>query len=150
MSVNYADNKSTLVKIMAWYRQVTSHGLSRCSPSYVSPYGVTRLQWVNDRSRECVKPTGLQPESPLKSNQFSLIHITGTFNSLTLFQSGSLVFRTAVKYPIFPNEKYLVILLVVLAVVIEINRFTALSFLWSVWSRPLISRLAQAAWSLLT
>ena len=32
---------------MAWCRQATSHYLSQCWPRSVSPYGVTRPQWVN-------------------------------------------------------------------------------------------------------
>ena len=41
------DDKSTLVQVMAWCRQATSHYLSQCWPSSLSPYGVTRPQWVN-------------------------------------------------------------------------------------------------------
>ena len=37
------DDKSTLVKIMAWCRQATSHYLNQCWPRYA----VTRPQWVN-------------------------------------------------------------------------------------------------------
>ena len=32
---------------MAWCHQATSHYLSQCWPSSMSPYGVTRPQWVN-------------------------------------------------------------------------------------------------------
>ena len=38
--------KSTLVQVMAWCRQATSHYLCQCWPSSMSPYGVTRSQWV--------------------------------------------------------------------------------------------------------
>ena len=41
------DDKSTLVQVMAWCRQATSHYLSQCWPSSLSPYGVIRPQWVN-------------------------------------------------------------------------------------------------------
>ena len=41
------DDKSTLVQVMAWCRQATSHYLSQCWASSMSPYGVTRPQWVN-------------------------------------------------------------------------------------------------------
>ena len=41
------DDKSTLVKVMAWCRQATSHYLSQCWPRSMSPYGVIRPQWVN-------------------------------------------------------------------------------------------------------
>ena len=40
------DNKSTLVQVMAWCRQATSHYLSQCWPRSMSPYGITRPQWV--------------------------------------------------------------------------------------------------------
>ena len=39
-------DKSILVQVMAWCLQATSHYLSQCYPSYMSPYGVTRPQWV--------------------------------------------------------------------------------------------------------
>ena len=41
------DDRSKLVQVMAWCRQVTSHYLSQCWPSSMSPFGVTRPQWVN-------------------------------------------------------------------------------------------------------
>ena len=40
------DNKSTLVQVMAWCCQATSHYLSQCWPCTMSPYGVTSPQWV--------------------------------------------------------------------------------------------------------
>ena len=40
-------DKSTLVQVMAWCRQATSHYLSQCWPSSLSPYSITRPQWVN-------------------------------------------------------------------------------------------------------
>ena len=39
--------RSTSVQVMAWCRQATSHYLSQCWPRSMSPYGVTRPQWVN-------------------------------------------------------------------------------------------------------
>ena len=47
MPRDLTDDKSTLVQGMAWCRQATSHYLSQCWPSSMSPYGVTRPQWVN-------------------------------------------------------------------------------------------------------
>ena len=41
------DDKSTLVQVMAWCRQATSHYLSQCWPRTMSPYGITWPQWVN-------------------------------------------------------------------------------------------------------
>ena len=47
MSLDLTDDKSTLVQVMAWCRQATSHYLSQCWLRSLSPYGVTRPQWVN-------------------------------------------------------------------------------------------------------
>ena len=44
---DFTDDKSTLVQVMAWCRQATSHYLSQCWLSSLSPYGVARAQWVN-------------------------------------------------------------------------------------------------------
>ena len=42
MPQDRTDNKSTLVQVMAWCRQATSHYLSQCWPRSLSPYDVTR------------------------------------------------------------------------------------------------------------
>ena len=47
MPQDLTSDKSTLVQVMAWCRQATSHYLSLCWPRFMSPYGLTRLQWVN-------------------------------------------------------------------------------------------------------
>ena len=47
MPRDLTDDKSILVQVMAWCRQATSHYLSQSWPSPMSPYGVTRPQWVN-------------------------------------------------------------------------------------------------------
>ena len=39
-------NKSTLVQVMAWCHQATSHYLRQCWPMSLSSYGVTGPQWV--------------------------------------------------------------------------------------------------------
>ena len=46
MSMGLTYDKSTLVQVMAWCRQATSHYLCQCWPRSVSPYGVNRPQWV--------------------------------------------------------------------------------------------------------
>ena len=47
VSLDFTDDQSTLVQVMAWYRQATSHYLSQCWPRSLLPYGVTRPQGVN-------------------------------------------------------------------------------------------------------
>ena len=48
MPLDLTDEKSTLVQVMAWCRQATSHYLSQCWPRSMSPNGVTRPQWVKN------------------------------------------------------------------------------------------------------
>ena len=52
MPQDLPDDKSTLVQVMAWCRQATSHYLSQCWPISMSPNSVTRPQWVNTLRRE--------------------------------------------------------------------------------------------------
>ena len=56
MPQDLTDDKSTLVQVMAWCHQATSHYLNQCWPSALSPYGVTRPQWVKfiATCRSCV------------------------------------------------------------------------------------------------
>ena len=46
MSLDITDDQSTLVQVIAWWRQATSHYLSQCWPRSASSYDVTRPQWV--------------------------------------------------------------------------------------------------------
>ena len=54
MSRNFTDDQSTLVQVMAWCRQSTSHYLSQCRPRSLSPYGVIRPQSVKMWSCACI------------------------------------------------------------------------------------------------
>ena len=47
MSLDLTYDKSTLVQVMAWCREATSHYRSQCWPRSLSSYGVTRPHWVN-------------------------------------------------------------------------------------------------------
>ena len=42
MSLDFTDDQSTLLQVMAWWRQATNHYLSQCRPRSRPPYGVTR------------------------------------------------------------------------------------------------------------
>ena len=46
MSLDFTDDQSTLVQVMAWCHQATSHCLTQCWPRSLSPSGVTRSQRV--------------------------------------------------------------------------------------------------------
>ena len=46
MSVSQ-DDKSTLIQVMTWSHQATSHYLNQCWPRSMLPYGITRSQWVD-------------------------------------------------------------------------------------------------------
>ena len=47
ISLYISDDKSTLVQVMAWCRQATTHYLSQSWPRSLPPYDVTRPPWVN-------------------------------------------------------------------------------------------------------
>ena len=51
MLQDLTDDKSKLVQVIAWCRQATSHYLSQCWLSCLSPYGIITPQWVNTQSR---------------------------------------------------------------------------------------------------
>ena len=53
MPLDFTDDKSALVQVMAWCHQATSHYLSQCWPRFLLPYGVTRPRWVNLVLLEC-------------------------------------------------------------------------------------------------
>ena len=55
MSLDFTDDQSTLVQVMAWCRQAASHYLSQCWPRSLSPYGVTRPQRVNKSRHDTTK-----------------------------------------------------------------------------------------------
>ena len=50
MSLSSTYHKSTLIPVMAWCRQATSHYLHHCWPRSKTPYGVIRPQWVKKES----------------------------------------------------------------------------------------------------
>ena len=51
MPWHLTDDKSTLIQVMAWSPQATSHYLSQCWPRSMSPNGITRPQWVKTYGR---------------------------------------------------------------------------------------------------
>ena len=78
------DFMSTLVQVMAWCRQATSHYLRQCSHKSLSPYGITRPQWVNSLNNKtmyiingiyCTQPILLWAGPPSKTSMLSLASI---------------------------------------------------------------------------
>ena len=55
--------KSTLVQVMAWCHQATSHYLSQCWPSFISSYGMKKLQWVNAQPVSATFSLAVEPDS---------------------------------------------------------------------------------------
>ena len=52
MWLDFTDDQLTLVQVMAWCHQATSHYLSQCWPRSLSPYGIIRPQWVKQYSQD--------------------------------------------------------------------------------------------------
>ena len=86
MPLDITDDKSTLVQVMAWCRQATSHYLTQCWPRSMSPNGVTNPQWVKDiiirNNRDCKVTTScirylskLKRDSPAMNHLHPGIHI---------------------------------------------------------------------------
>ena len=55
MPQDLTNDQSTLVQIMAWCHQVTSHCLKQCWTSYMTPYKPSRPQWVKSQSHQIVR-----------------------------------------------------------------------------------------------
>ena len=55
MSVDFINDQSTMVQVKAWCRQTTRHYLSQCWPRSLTPYGVTRPQWVLTHTHFCLQ-----------------------------------------------------------------------------------------------
>ena len=47
MSQDLTEDKSTLIRVMAWSHQATSYYLNQCWLRSMMPYGITKDQWVN-------------------------------------------------------------------------------------------------------
>ena len=67
MPRDLTDDQSTLVQVMAWCRQATSHYLNQCWPRSPPPYGVTRPQWVDMTRYDTVRHLQIY-------NQFSCLN----------------------------------------------------------------------------
>ena len=60
MSLDFTDDQLTLVQVMAWCHQATSHYLSQCWPRSLLPYGTIRPLWVNSsKASQCSIITAL-------------------------------------------------------------------------------------------
>ena len=84
----FTDGQSTLVQVMAWCRQATSHYLSQCWLRSLMPYGVTRPQWV--------KSTGTQSPSELEWLTWDTWPIASSFRT---FRRARSVTVATVKSP---------------------------------------------------
>ena len=70
--LDFSDDKSTLVQVMAWCRQATSHCMNQCWPRSLPPYGVTRPQCVKI-SLGWMPYMATDPSGPFYSHGLTLI-----------------------------------------------------------------------------
>ena len=68
ISLDFTDDQWTLVQVMVWCCQETSHYLNQCWSRSLTPYGITRTQWI--------KPKGTQ------SNNEAVLHFMITVESI--------------------------------------------------------------------
>ena len=93
MSVDFTDGQSTLVQVMAWCLQATSHYLSQCWLRSKLPYGVTRPHWVN-KYTQCWPKSHCIGSVSEKYMTF-LVFVDQTWNSLKNMPHA-LLFRLAI------------------------------------------------------
>ena len=73
MLLDYTDDKSTLVQVMAWWRQATSYyPPTQCWPKSMSPYGAARLQFINFR---IIWASGLIKTNVTPTSDNCLLHV---------------------------------------------------------------------------
>ena len=82
-------DKPTLVQVMAWCRQATSHYLSQCWPRFVSPYGFTRPQWVTHNEIRLL--AHLKPF--LRNTSTHLSIFCNTLSVIMIMSMGVLIIR---------------------------------------------------------
>ena len=70
MAETLADEQATLVQVMAWCRQTTSHYVSQCWPRSMALYGVTKLQWVNLPQVIIISSSARMQQSDMLSSYF--------------------------------------------------------------------------------
>ena len=99
MPQDLTNDKSTLVQVMAWCRQATSHYLSQCWHSSLSPYGVTRPQWVNPVA---CNPVANRHDIDDVSQACSSLRVNHNFNNLHF-----LVLRNNIKWKWISNWCFL-------------------------------------------
>ena len=89
-------DKSTLVQVMCWCRQTTSHSqccprsVSQCCPRFMSPYGVTRPKWLD------IKHLCIAAMSNLMISNESPVYITdaGTNKCTTVRHYNDVIMTT--------------------------------------------------------
>ena len=90
MSLNFTDDQSTLVQVMAWCRQATSHYLSQWWSRSLSPYGITRPQWVNGLvCAKCTSQWWFLYKGPIMQTSFVLfftVNLSKPFNQKSCFR----------------------------------------------------------------
>ena len=93
MSIDFTDDQSILVQVMAWCHQATSHYLSQCWPRSLSPYGVTRPQRVKKKWVTATSWSSLEawravwkPSVPPVVIQHSILHCKEFFYQLLHYQ----------------------------------------------------------------
>ena len=91
MSWDLPEDKSTMVEVMDWCCQATIHYLSQFWPRSLSPYGVTRPQWVK-----------VNPEADYKNTVRNLrykflLKINKSFDLTSYFSNIANVAKVALK-----------------------------------------------------
>ena len=103
MSMDFADDQSTLFQVMAWCRQGISHYLSQCWPRSMSPYGVIRPQIVNGE------------------------WFWGVFHTADNFRTVNVFFLNRLRWPAVAIAKYYSVFI---SLIYEMDWYTIVRFIW--------------------
>ena len=102
MPQDLTDDKSTLVQVMAWCHQATSHYLSQCWLSLLSPYGIIRPWWVK---RKCCK-------NPLAWLSVLLVLDLGAMGYIESWLNPGVCFSLCFNQIIWPNHEIYTIIII--------------------------------------
>ena len=123
MSLDLTDDKSTLVQVIAWCRQATSHYLSQWWLRSLSSYGVTRHQWVK---RVAIRMDGILSVNTefFYISKKPWVFLTSNINTIHLLR------WCQSQYPIFPAHKHFNLLKILPMQFKDLKRIPQTKRLW--------------------
>ena len=93
MPLDLIENKSALIQVMAWFHQPTSCllplSMLNCWPRFMSPYGVSRPQWVNSHTQKSTEKEIHSKFVLIKENALKSLRLKDAYASVNYAIIGS-------------------------------------------------------------